>query len=212
MILLGCSLAPGAKGSEKRGGTKCDLLIKDFCLSSFLCCLFSYVSLSPFPYVAHFSFNPYIAPLLPLTSLFLSSTSHLSYTTSLTSPPSRRHPPHPHPSQISPFLSSLAPSSNPITSTLESPTRLTASLSPLLFGQQPPTPHATTHPSCSPPPPRLWLLLPPTVSPRLLRLPCTGWSLGERSVVWLFSLFSPSAILQPWLEITESFIHQLPKG
>lgn len=43
-ILLGCSVVPGAKGSEARGGTKWDLSIKDFSVSPLLarsiCCSF----------------------------------------------------------------------------------------------------------------------------------------------------------------------------
>ncbi len=118
------------------------------------------LSLSPFPYVAHFSFNPFMAPFLSLAIAppFLSFTSHLSYTTSLTSPPSTRHHP-PAPTRFSSVLSTRAPSPNPITLPLESSPHLSTSPSPLLFQQQPP-PHSPPRLPARPPPPRLWLLLP----------------------------------------------------
>lgn len=147
------------------------------------------ISLSPFPYVAHFSFNPcstfsfsrsrspYFSPL-PRTSL-----------TPLPSPLLPQQPPPPLPLLVSSVLSTRAPSPNPITSALESSPCLSTSPSLLLF--QLPSPSF----SSSPPPPACLparrLHVSPCGEPSRLRPPCTGCSLCERSVVWLFSLFFP---------------------
>lgn len=105
---------------------------------------------SPFPYVAHLSFNPHIAPFLSLALTppfsLLSLAPLLQHFPQISSP--QQGTPHPLllPTSspcISPVLSIRGPSTNPITSALKA--RLSTSPSLLLFQQQPASPSSHLH-------------------------------------------------------------------
>lgn len=171
---------------------------------------------SPFPYVAHLSFNPHITPFLSLalTPPFSlpSLAPLLQHFPQISSP--QQGTPHPLllPTSfpcISPVLSIRGPSTNPITSALKAPLASPPHLPCCFSSNNQPPPQAT----CTPPP-RLWLLLP------LRRAPISGHGVQDAPSVrgqWsgCFSSVLPLSVSPAMTAdhtVFHSLLNSLPKG